>query len=306
MLEELNSELITVKDWIRWGSSRFVRAKLSYGHGTDNAWDECAVLVLWALAQPWERLDLIYDTRLTVDEKKRVFHAIGRRIKEKVPAAYITGEANFGGLRFEVNENVLVPRSPIAELLLNGMHPWFQDDPASVLDLCTGSGCIGILAASVFQETNVDISDISASALAVAERNIRNHAVADRVTAIESDLFNAPHFIGRKYDLILSNPPYVDAHDLSSMPAEYHAEPVLGLAAGNDGLALARRILRDAGKHLTRNGLLVVEVGNSWVALEEAYPEVPFVWLEFEHGGHGVFMLSAEQLHEFAEFFNNK
>lgn len=303
MLEELNNELLTIKDWIRWGASRFERAKLYYGHGTDNAWDECSVLVLWAISQPWARLELIYDTRLTVDEKKRVYYAIGRRIKEKIPASYITGEAWFGGLRFEVNEHVLVPRSPVAELLLNGMHPWFQEDPETVLDLCTGSGCIGILAATVFPGCTVDISDISSAALAVANRNIHAHQLSDRVTAYESDLFNAPHFIGQRYDLIISNPPYVDARDLSSMPEEYRAEPVLGLAAGDDGLAIARRILRDAGKHLNRDGLLVVEVGNSWLALEKAYPEIPFVWLEFEHGGHGVFMLSAEQLHEFAEYF---
>ncbi|TVZ39520.1 ribosomal protein L3 glutamine methyltransferase [Alteromonadaceae bacterium 2753L.S.0a.02] len=299
MLEELKTELVTVKDWIRWGSSRFARAGLYFGHGTDNPWDECAVLVLWAISQPWQRLESIYDTRLTVDEKKRVYQLIGRRIKEKLPAAYLTGEAWFGGLKFIVNENVLVPRSPIAELLLNHLHPWLQEAPVSALDLCTGSGCIGILCAHVFPECQVDVSDVSKKALAVASRNIEAHALQAQVTAIESDVFEAPHFIGRRYDVIISNPPYVDVRDLASMPDEYRAEPVIGLAAGDDGLAIVRRLLQQAGKHLNKNGLLIVEVGNSWEALEAAYPQVPFMWVEFEHGGHGVFMITAEQLHEY-------
>jgi len=304
MTNSPKNDLVTVLDWIRWGASEFAAADLWFGHGTDNAWDESVVLVLWVLHQPWEMLDRIYDAKLTADERQRVETIIIRRIQEKTPAAYLTGEAWFGGLRFEVTPDVLVPRSPIAELVLAGFQPWVVEYPDSILDMCTGSGCIGILCAEAFPEADVDISDISSKALAVAQRNIASYSLASRVRVIESDLFNDKSFGEKRYDLIVSNPPYVDAVDLASMPAEFHAEPALGLSSGDDGLDLTRRILRDAAKHLNPGGVLVVEVGNSWEALEEAYPEVPFFWPELENGGHGVFLLREEQLLECGSLFS--
>lgn len=288
------NDLFTVKDWIRWGASMFNRAELFFGHGTDNAWDEAAVLVLWAIAQPWERLTLISDCRLTDDEKNVITYLFNQRIELRVPAAYLTGEAWFAGLQFKVTPDVLVPRSPIAELLAVGFEPWLTTYPTKILDMCTGSGCIGIACASYFDDAFVDLVDISTAALAVAEENIAKHDLGDRVRVIESDGFSA---LGReRYDLIVSNPPYVDAADLASMPAEYHAEPELGLASGHDGLDFTRTMLKEASKRLNPGGLLVVEVGNSWEALEEAYPEISFLWPEFENGGHGVFVLTQEQL----------
>lgn len=272
----------------------FNRAELFFGHGTDNAWDEAAVLVLWAIAQPWERLTLISDCRLTDDEKNVITYLFNQRIELRVPAAYLTGEAWFAGLQFKVTPDVLVPRSPIAELLAVGFEPWLTTYPTKILDMCTGSGCIGIACASYFDDAFVDLVDISTAALAVAEENIAKHDLGDRVRVIESDGFSA---LGReRYDLIVSNPPYVDAADLASMPAEYHAEPELGLASGHDGLDFTRTMLKEASKRLNPGGLLVVEVGNSWEALEEAYPEISFLWPEFENGGHGVFVLTQEQL----------
>ncbi|WP_045859268.1 50S ribosomal protein L3 N(5)-glutamine methyltransferase [Teredinibacter purpureus] len=297
------NDLITVRDWIRWGASEFTRANLYFGHGTDNAWDEAMVLVLWALSQPWDHLEQIMDARLTLNERETVANLLIRRIESQQPAAYLTGEAWFGGVRFEVSSDVLVPRSPIAELVLAGFQPWVTEYPQSILDLCTGSGCIGLLCAEMFSEASVDLSDVSPKALAIAKRNIESLGHQDRVNIIESDVFNAEEFVGKTYDLIVSNPPYVDAKDLASMPAEYHAEPALGLASGEDGLNLTRRILRDALLHLNPGGILVVEVGNSWEALEETYPEVDFFWPEFENGGHGIFILTAEQLLEYGSLF---
>ncbi len=262
------------------------------------------VLVMWALRQPWEMLEQIIDTRLTLAEREQIGDLIQKRVETQQPAAYLTGEAWFGGLRFEVTPDVLVPRSPMAELIVAGIQPWLTNFPEAILDLCTGSGCIGILCADTFPESLVDLSDISTEALAVATRNIQNYEMMARVQVIASDVFNAEHFKGRTYDLIISNPPYVDAQDLASMPAEYHAEPALGLASGEDGLDLTRRILRDAVNHLNPGGLLVVEVGNSWEALEESYPEVDFLWPEFESGGHGVFVLTYEQLVEYGSLFS--
>lgn len=297
------NDLVTVRDWIRWGASEFSRAGLYFGHGTDNSWDEAGVLVLWALDLPWDILEHIYEARLTSDEKQHIKALYSRRIKEKIPSAYITGEAWFGGLRFTVTKDVLVPRSPVAELVVAGFQPWLTEYPAQILDLCTGSGCIGILCAAMFPESDVDLSDISGAAISVAKKNISLHELEGRVSAIESDLFNADAFKGRSYDLIISNPPYVDEQDLAGMPAEFHAEPVLGLASGEDGLDITRRILKEAANHLNPGGLLVVEVGNSWEALEEAYPEVEFTWPEFENGGHGVFVLTAEQLKDCGNLF---
>ncbi len=288
-------ELVTVRDYLRWAISSFGEAGIYYGHGTDNARDEALLLIGHALHLPPEGDSTLLDARLTRAERERVYSLMRRRIEERLPAAYLTGEAWFAGLRFAVDERVLVPRSPIAELIEQGFEPWLGGaEPQRILDLCTGSGCIGIACAYAFEEAEVDLADLSSDALAVAADNIARHGLGQRVRALQSDVFDG--LAGERYDLIVSNPPYVDAEDLAAMPAEYHAEPAMGLGSGDDGLDITRRILAGAAEHLNEGGLLVVEVGNSWVALEQAFPQLPFTWVEFEHGGHGVFVLSRESL----------
>ncbi len=287
-------ELLTIRDFLRWGASEFIAAKLFYGHGTDNPWDEAEQLVLHAINLSPPLGDEWLDARLTLPERKKVVANLARRIQERVPAAYITRQAWFAGLPFVVDERVLVPRSPIGELIQKRFEPWLVNEPAQILDLCTGSGCIGIACAYAFPEAYVQLSDISFDALAVAEENIEQHGLAERVFAMQSDLFE--NLQGQVFDLIVSNPPYVDAEDMASLPEEYHAEPELGLASGDDGLDFTRRLLTEAVDYLSEQGVLLVEVGNSWPALEAAYPALPFTWIEFERGGHGVFVLNAEDL----------
>ncbi|EIK45149.1 modification methylase, HemK family [Cellvibrio sp. BR] len=287
-------ELLTIRDFLRWGASEFIAAKLFYGHGTDNPWDEAEQLVLHAINLSPPLGDEWLDARLTLPERKKVVANLARRIQERVPAAYITRQAWFAGLPFVVDERVLVPRSPIGELIQKRFEPWLVNEPAQILDLCTGSGCIGIACAYAFPEAYVQLSDISFDALAVAEENIEQHGLAERVFAMQSDLFESLQ--GQVFDLIVSNPPYVDAEDMASLPEEYHAEPELGLASGDDGLDFTRRLLTEAVDYLSEQGVLLVEVGNSWPALEAAYPALPFTWIEFERGGHGVFVLNAEDL----------
>ena len=287
-------DLHSVRDYLRYASTQFAASPLFFGHGTDNVWDEAVQLVMRSLNLPLENNTLFLDARLTRDERAVILDRIERRVNERVPLAYLLGEAWFMGMPFHVDERVLVPRSPIGELLENGLQPWLGDTEVNrILDLCTGSGCIGIGAAMVFDDAEVDLSDISGDALAVAESNIDLHDVRDRVRTVKSDVFEN---ISGRYDVILSNPPYVDAEDLADMPDEFRHEPELGLAAGADGLDIAHRILAKAADHLTEDGLLIVEVGNSWVALDQAYPDLPFTWLEFENGGDGVFLLRAEDL----------
>lgn len=287
-------DLQTVRDYLRYVSSQFAASPLFFGHGTDNVWDEAVQLVMRTLNLPLENNTLFLDARLTREERKRILELAQRRVEKRIPLAYLLGEAWFMGMPFHVDERVLVPRSPIGELLQSGLQPWLGDVAVHrILDLCTGSGCIGIGAATVFDEAEVDLSDISADALDVARSNIEFHELGDRVRAIQSDVFDG---IEGRYDVILSNPPYVDADDMASMPAEFRHEPELGLAAGADGLDIAHRILAQAADHLTEDGLLIVEVGNSWVALDQAYPDLPFTWLEFEQGGDGVFLLTAADL----------
>jgi ribosomal protein L3 glutamine methyltransferase len=299
MNTDVSTELQTIRDFMRWGASRFNEAGLEFGHGMATALDEAVYLVLYALHQPHDLSASWFDTRLTSEEVQRVTALLQRRIQERKPAAYLTGEAWFCGLPFIVNEHVLVPRSPIAELIQVAFEPWLvRDQVHRVLDLCTGSGCIGIACAYAFPDAEIDVADISSEALDVAWQNIHQHGLEGQVQAVESNLFEALH--GRTYDLIVTNPPYVDAADLASMPEEFSHEPVLGLAAGDDGLDLALIILKQASDYLNPDGLLVVEVGNSAEALMELLPGVPFTWPEFERGGHGVFVLSREQLTEYA------
>jgi ribosomal protein L3 glutamine methyltransferase len=287
-------DLHTVRDYLRYACSRFAASPLYFGHGTDNVWDEAVQLVMRSLNLPLENNTLFLDARLIREERQLLCDRIERRINERVPLAYLLGEAWFMGLPFHVDERVLVPRSPIGELLENGLQPWLGNQPVRrILDLCTGSGCIGIGAASIFDEAEVDLSDISSDALDVATSNIELHDIAGRVRTVQSDVFND---IDGRYDIILSNPPYVDAEDLADMPEEYRHEPALGLAAGHDGLDITHRIIARAAEHLMPGGLLIVEVGNSWPALNDAYPELPFIWLDFEKGGDGVFLLTAEDL----------
>jgi len=296
------TELQTLRDWVRWAASYFNRNRLFYGHGTDNALDEALELVLATLHLSHDLPESFLDARTTREEDSLLAANIQRRVEQRVPLAYITGRAWFAGLEFEVNENVLVPRSPIAELILDGFHPWLSEKPVSaVLDLCCGSGCIGIACAHAFPDALVDLADISPSALEVAGRNIEKHGLDDRVRAIRSDVFDG--LDGERYDLIVSNPPYVSTEEMRRLPQEYAHEPNLGLEAGEDGMDVVRRILADAQGYLADDGILVVEVGASADLLMARYPDVPFLWLDFEHGGDGVFLLTADQLVEYRDLF---
>ncbi|MBD9483995.1 50S ribosomal protein L3 N(5)-glutamine methyltransferase [Pseudomonas sp. PDM14] len=287
------SRLRTVRDHIRWAVSRFHGEQLFFGHGTDNAWDEARQLVLGALHLPWEIADSYLDCRLEDDEQAHLQALLKRRIEERVPTAYLLGEAWFCDLPFIVDERVLVPRSPIAELIGQHFQPWLSGEPARILDLCTGSGCIGIACAYAFEQAEVVLADLSFDALEVANQNIERHELDARVYTVQGDGFAG--LPGQRFDLIVSNPPYVDAEDFADMPAEYQHEPELGLACGDDGLDLVRRMLAEAADHLNERGVLIVEVGNSQVHVEALYPEVDFTWLEFNQGGHGVFLLTAAQ-----------
>lgn len=298
------SRLRTVRDHIRWAVSRFHEADLFFGHGTDNAWDDARQLVLGALHLPFEMAEGYLDCRLEEDEQQYLLALIRRRVEERVPTAYLLGEAWFCGLPFIVDERVLVPRSPIAELIDRRFEPWLPAKPMRILDLCTGSGCIGIACAYAFPEAEVVLGDLSFEALEVAGHNIERHGLEERVYTVQGDGFDG--LPKQRFDLIVSNPPYVDAEDFADMPAEYHHEPEMGLACGDDGLDLVRRMLAEAADHLTEQGVLIVEVGNSQVHVEALYPEVDFTWLEFEQGGHGVFLLAAAQCREYQKLFRSR
>ena len=293
---EDTESLITVRDWLRFAVSRFNEARLCFGHGSDNAFDEAAYLILHTLPLPLDRLEPFLDASLTHGESEQVQAVIERRIKERIPAAYLTREAWLGEHRFYVDERVIVPRSFIAELLHEQLAPWVEDPHAvgSALDLCTGSGCLAILAALAFPDSRVDAVDLSRDALAVAAKNVADYGLADRVELIESDLFAALN--GRTYDVIISNPPYVNAESVAALPPEYRAEPALALGSGEDGLDATRRILAQAQSHLNPGGLLLVEIGHNRDVLEAAYPTLPFTWLDTERGDQFVFMLRREDL----------
>jgi ribosomal protein L3 glutamine methyltransferase len=285
----------TVQDLIAQGARRLKRARVFFGHGTDNAWDESAALVWHALKLPQSASPRLYQKRVSGAEAARVEALLQRRIDERIPAVYLTGLTWFAGLPFRVDPRVLIPRSPLAELIEQRFSPWIEARRVRrVLDIGTGSGCIAIACAKAFPGAQVDAVDISADALAVARANARRHRVGKRVRVVKSDHFSA---LGRRsYDMIVSNPPYVGAREMAALPPEYRHEPRMALAAGPAGLDSVRVILREAGRHLRPAGILVVEVGNTETAVRRAYPRLPFTWLEFERGGGGVFLLTAAEL----------
>jgi len=295
--------LTTIQDLVRWGASRFGEAGLYFGHGTDNAFDEAAWLVAEALHMPVQRVAEYRDCRVTASEHAAVMALLERRVVERRPAAYLTGRTWFAGLEFAVDDSVMIPRSPLAELIADGFAPWLGPERIGrVLDLCTGSGCIGIAVAAHLPDVDVDLADISPAALRVAARNRSLHGLEERVRLLESDLFAG---IGEQgYDVIVSNPPYVSAAEMELLPPEYRHEPRLAFAGGESGLDLVLRILRDATDYLDDDGILVVEVGNSAAALQQRFPNVPFTWLEFERGGEGVLLLRQQQLIEFHPRFS--
>ena len=290
------STLITLRDWLRYAVSRFNAAELFFGHGSSNAFDEATYLILHTLHLPLDRLDPFLDARLLPDEAKQIEQMLERRISERVPAPYLTHEAWLQGYRFYVDERVIVPRSFLAPMLQEQMQPWLADpeNVLNALDLCTGSGCLAVLLAEAFPDAEVDAVDLSPDALEVAHRNVADYGLDDRITLHEGDLF-AP-LAGKTYDLIISNPPYVNAESVAALPAEYRHEPSLALGSGTDGLDATRIILREAARHLNPGGLLAVEIGHNRAALEAAYPELELTWPEIEGGADTVFVITREQL----------
>ena len=296
MTSDITNELVTVRDHLRYAVSRFTAARLFFGHGSDNAWDEAVYLTLHTLSLPLDRLEPFLDARLLADERTALLDIYRRRCDERLPAAYLTNEAWLGEHRFYIDDRVIVPRSFIAELLDEQLSPWIEDPWAiqTALDLCTGSGCLAILTALAFPEAQVDAVDLSNDAISVAERNVSEYDLNDRVSLIHSDAFSKLQ--GKRYDLIISNPPYVDADSVKRLPPEYLHEPEMALGSGEDGLDFTHLILREARQHLTDDGLLVVEIGHNRDVLEAAYPNLPFTWLETSAGDQYVFMLQAADL----------
>ena len=285
----------TVRGWLRFAVTRFNEAGLSFGHGTTNARDEAAYLILHTLKLPLDRLDPFLDKSLSAEEIEAVSRMLRRRVEQRVPAAYLTNEAWLGDFRFYVDERVIVPRSYIAELLRDELSPWVKN-PESVgaaLDLCTGSGCLAILLAQTFPNARVEATELSPDALEVASRNVSDYGLEERIRLVRGDLFAG---LTGPYQLIVSNPPYVNADSMAALPPEYRAEPQMALAGGQDGLDIVRRILSGAGAALDRDGLLVVEIGHNREALERAFPRLPFTWLETSGGDGFVFLLTGAQL----------
>ena len=295
MLADDHTFLRTVRDLLRYAVSHFNRAGLSYGHGSDNAYDEAAYLILHSLDLPLDRLDPFLDAALSAAELETTLALIHARIEKRIPASYLTKEAWLGDFRFYVDERTIVPRSHIAELLRDQLSPWITDADSvkRALDLCTGSGCLAILLAFAFPHADIDATDLSADALEVAKRNVDDYQLLDRIRLHQCNLYGR---LAGRYDVIVANPPYVDAASMAELPAEYRAEPALALAAGDDGLEVIRRIIDEAPAYLTANGVLVVEVGRDRPALEKAYPDLPFVWLETRSGDDLVFLLTADDL----------
>jgi ribosomal protein L3 glutamine methyltransferase len=290
------AELETLRDYLRFAVSKFTQAGLSFGHGFANAYDEALYLLLHTLHLPLDRAEPFLDAKLTHDERDDIAALLTRRIEDHVPAAYLTHEAWLGDFRFHVDERVIIPRSFIAELLPDGLSPYIRD-PAGIraaLDLCTGSGCLAVLLAHAFPGAEVDATDISSDALAVAQRNVSDYGLAGRINLVRSDLF--ANLAGKSYDLVVSNPPYVTTNAMDELPREYRHEPRLALAGGDDGMDAVRTILREAPRYLNPGGLLVVEVGHNRDAAETAFPRMPFVWLATPSSTDSVFLLTREDL----------
>ncbi|PXW85734.1 [LSU ribosomal protein L3P]-glutamine N5-methyltransferase [Nitrosomonas sp. Nm84] len=296
MTTQDSPQLLTIRDFLRFAVSQFNQAGLYFGHGSSNAYDEAAYLILKTLHLPLDQLEPFLDARLIDSECGQILDVIERRAKHKIPAAYLTHEAWLGDYSFYVDERVIIPRSFIAELLQTQLAPWITepDDITAVLDLCTGSGCLAILMAHAFEYARLDAVDISVQALAVARKNVQDYELGERIDLVESDLFSALQ--GKRYDLIISNPPYVNAESMERLPQEYQHEPQNALASGEDGLDATRQILQQAARYLTDDGILVVEIGHNRAALEQAYPKLPFTWLETSAGGEFVFLLQRKQL----------
>ena len=296
MFTQAESQLHTFRDLLRFSVSRFNEAGLFFGHGSSNAYDEAAYLILHTLHLPPDQMETFLDARLTNIEVSQVLGIVKRRALEKIPAAYLTQEAWLGDFSFYVDKRVLIPRSFIAELLREQLSPWVSDPSSvhSVLDLCTGSGCLAILLAHAFENATIDATDISDEALEVANKNVEDYDLNPRVHLLQSDLFGALE--GRLYDLIISNPPYVNAESMASLPEEYRHEPRNALASGNDGLEATKEILKRAADYLTNEGMLIVEIGHNRAALEESFPQTPFTWLETSAGDGFVFMLTRDHL----------
>lgn len=295
MAAEAGPEPDTVRGWLDATVGRFNKAGLHFGHGSTNAYDEAAYLVLHTLKLPLDELDSVLDRPLAPGEIEALESIVRRRVEERIPLAYLTREAWLGEFRFYVDERAIVPRSYIAELLIDGLHPWVGDDQSvsKALDLCTGSGCLAILLALAFADAQVDATDLSADALEVAAINVAEYGLRDRVHLTRGDLFAG---LAGRYDVIVSNPPYVNRESMQRLPQEYRAEPQMALAAGEDGLEIVRRLLAQAGAHLNERGVLVVEIGHNRDALEQAFPRLPFTWLETSGGDGFVFLLTAQDL----------
>lgn len=294
----LCDELITLRDWLRWAVSRFTEAELYFGHGCDNAYDEAIWLILHTLHLPQDRLEPFLDARLTQEERRNVHDILHQRIAKRLPAAYLTKEAWLGHYRFHVDARVIVPRSYFANVLEENFAPWIEDPEqiGSALDMCTGSGCLAILMAMTFPNATIDAIDLSPDALAVARQNIAEYGFENRVSPIESNLFDALKTTGKRYDLIISNPPYVTQESMSNLPAEYRHEPAMALAAGDDGLDIVHRLIAESGRHLNPGGLLAVEVGHNRHLVEAAYPELPLTWIDTADGEEKIFIIHREQL----------
>ena len=298
----LSEELFTIRDWLRFTVSQFEESDIFFGHGTDNSYDEAVWLIMSALHLPHDTLNNFLDAVITEKERKNLAHLIEQRITKRTPTAYLLREAWLRGFKFYVDERVIVPRSFIAELLdfnetgEHGLQPWIEHPELinAAADICTGSGCLGILLANAFPDAMIDVIDISPDAIAVANININNYGLQDQITAIQSDMFAA--LAGKTYDLIISNPPYVDAPSMATLPTEYRNEPQLALGSGVAGLDHTHTLLTHAAKYLNDDGILVVEIGNNRAALLDAYPDLPFTWLQVESGNQFVFLLTKEQL----------
>jgi len=299
---QITTELLTIRDWLRYAVSRFENSDIFYGHGTDNSYDEAVWLIMGSLHLPHDTLNNFLDAKLSSDERMKLAAFIDERIKQHTPTAYLLKEAWLQGYKFHVDERVLIPRSFIAELLVNdGLQPWIEYPELvnNAVDICTGSGCLGILLADAYPDAEIDVIDISSDAIDVCNINIANYGLQQRVHAIQSDMFSALHDANgnpKQYDLIISNPPYVDAPSMSELPAEYRNEPQLALGSGIAGLDHTHTILHQAANYLTDDGILVVEIGHNRDALLEAYPELPFTWLEVSSGDAFVFLLTKQQL----------